>query len=168
MIRFEAILQQFASNGEKTGWTYIEISAAQAKKLKPDNKRSFRVKGKLDSYSYANIGLLPMGEGDFIMAINATIRKAIKKSRGAKVKVQMELDLSEKPLSTDLMECLGDEPKAIKKFNSLPPSHQKYFSNWIESAKTDSTKTKRITQSVIALAQGFGYSEMIRRNKDRK
>jgi hypothetical protein len=168
MIRFEAILQQFASNGEKTGWTYIEISAAQAKKLKPDNKRSFRVKGKLDSYSYANIGLLPMGEGDFIMAINATIRKAIKKSRGAKVKVQMELDLSEKPLSTDLMECLGDEPKALKKFNSLPPSHQKYFSNWIESAKTDSTKTKRITQSVIALAQGFGYSEMIRRNKDRK
>lgn len=165
MIKFEAILQQFASNGEKTGWTYIEVPPAVAGKLKPGNKKSFRVKGKLDNYNYENVSLLPMGGGDFIMAINAAMRKAIKKNKGTKVKVQMQLDLSERPLSSDLMECLGDEPKALKKFKSLPPSHQKYFSNWVESAKTDSTKAKRITQSVIALAQGFGFSEMMRMNK---
>ena len=32
--------------GEKTGWSYIEIPAAIAQQLKPNYKKSFRVKGK--------------------------------------------------------------------------------------------------------------------------
>jgi hypothetical protein len=165
MIQFTAILQQFAEQGEKTGWTFIEISSDLAGKLKPGNKRSFRVKGKLDSYSYEGVSLLPMGEGNFIMAVNATMRKGIRKQKGASVKVQMQVDLKEKPLSKELIDCLEDEPKALKKFKSLPMSHQKYFSAWVESAKTDSTKTKRITQAVIALGMGAGFSEMMKMNK---
>jgi uncharacterized protein YdeI (YjbR/CyaY-like superfamily) len=47
----------------------------------------------------------------------------------------------------------------------LSGSHQKYFSKWIESAKTAQTKTKRILMAVTALGQGKGYPEMIRMNK---
>ncbi|HVD98503.1 MAG TPA: YdeI/OmpD-associated family protein [Cytophagaceae bacterium] len=168
MIRFDAILLQFAEQGEKTGWTYLEVPAALAQKLKPGNKKSFRVKGKLDKFAFDGVSLLPMGEGDFIMAVNAEMRKGIRKIKGANVKVQMELDLHEKPLSAELMECLADEPKALKKFKSLPMSHQKYFSKWVESAKTDVTKAKRITQAVVALATGLGFSEMMKMNKKDK
>ncbi len=145
--------------------TYIEVPAELAVKLLPDNKKAFRVKGKLDSYSFAGISLLPMGKGDFIMALNATIRKAIKKSVGATVKVQMEIDNYEKPLSSDFMECIEDERKAMETFQALPKSHQKYFSNWIESAKTDATKAKRIGQAIKALSVGFGFSEMVKMNR---
>ena len=62
----------------------------------------------------------------------------------------MKVDTFEKPLSVDFMECLSDEPKALEKFNSLPKGHQRYFSKWIEDAKTDPTKTKRITQRDIS------------------
>ncbi|MFX5998869.1 DUF1905 domain-containing protein, partial [Acinetobacter baumannii] len=79
MIQFATIIKKFAKQGEKTGWTYIEIPEAIAQQIKPNNKKSFRVKGKLDSFSIKGIALLPMGEGSFIMALNAEMRKGIKK-----------------------------------------------------------------------------------------
>jgi uncharacterized protein YdeI (YjbR/CyaY-like superfamily) len=165
MISFKAILQQFGEKGEKTGWTYIEIPAELAEKLNPATKKAFRVKGQLDKYTFESVGLIPMGEGNFILAVNATMRKGIKKRKGASVEVTMQVDTYQKPLNLDFIDCLKDEPDALKMFKTLTPSHQRYFSAWIESAKTDATKTKRITQSVIALSMGLGYSEMIRSNK---
>ena len=81
MLKFTAPILKFDKQGEKTGWTYIEIFAEQAAKLKPDNKKSFRVKGKLDNFSIKGIALLPMGEGDFIMPLNAALRKGIGKKK---------------------------------------------------------------------------------------
>jgi len=48
MISFHAVLQKFGDKGEKTGWTYIEVPAKMAGFLKENNKKSFRVKGKID------------------------------------------------------------------------------------------------------------------------
>nr|MBP8244154.1 YdeI/OmpD-associated family protein [Chitinophagaceae bacterium] len=47
-------------------------------------------------------------------------------------------------------------------FESLTGSHQRYFSKWIDSAKTEPTRVKRITMAVNALAKKWGYGEMIR------
>jgi hypothetical protein len=165
VIQFTTTILQFGKKGEKTGWSYIHIAADQAEELKPGNKKSFRVKGKLDNYTFEAVALLPMGDGDFIMALNGTIRKNIRKEKGAMVKVQMEVDTKEKKLSADFLACLSDEPKALKYFKTLPKSHQKYFSNWIESAKTDVTKDKRIVQAVNALSMHLGFGEMVRMNK---
>jgi uncharacterized protein YdeI (YjbR/CyaY-like superfamily) len=77
----------------------------------------------------------------------------------------MEVDKKEPKLSSDFMECLNDEPKALMHFKTLPGSHQRYFSKWIESAKTDSTKARRIAQAVNALAMNVGFSEMLRINR---
>src|SRR3954468_13726228 len=92
MIRFTTTILKFDEQGEKTGWTYILIPAALAQKLKPGNKKSFRIKGKLDDYAFKQLALIPMGEGDFILPLNATIRKAIGKRKGATVVVQMLVD----------------------------------------------------------------------------
>lgn len=168
MIKFTAVLKKFAEQGEKTGWTFIEVPAAIAEKIKPNTKKSFRVKGLLDSYSIEQVSLVPMGEGDFIMAVNATMRKAIGKRKGESVKVQLEEDAAEYVMNADLMACLEDEPKAIKFFQSLAPGHQRYFSKWIESAKTEETRAKRIAQTVNASLKSMGYPEMIRALKAEK
>jgi len=165
MIIFTATIQKFAKQGEKTGWTYIEISASQAKKLKPDTKVSFRVKGSLDSFKIKQIALLPMGEGNFIVPLNATMRKATGKKLGDKIKVSLEEDKSEFAFSEDFIACLQDDPVAFDFFQTLSGSHQKYFSKWIDSAKTSATKTKRIVMAVTALSKRQGYPEMIRANK---
>jgi hypothetical protein len=168
MISFSTTLLRFDKKGEKTGWTFIEISAAQAKKLKPDTKVSFRVKGKLDSHLISQVALVPMGEGTFILAVNGKMRKAIGKKHGDKVKVTLEADESKIIMSHDMMACLKDEPAALAAFKKLPGSHQKYFSRWIESAKTANTKTKRIVMTVEALARKMDFGAMLRAERDKK
>ncbi|MEO6731514.1 MAG: YdeI/OmpD-associated family protein [Ferruginibacter sp.] len=167
MINFSTTILKFDQQGEKTGWTYITIPTEMAEKLQPGNKKSFRVKGKLDGHPISGIALIPMGGGDFIMALNADIRKAIGKKKGATIKVQLAVD---KPyqLNATFMECMADEPAAVAYFKSLTGSHQNYFSKWIEAAKTEPTKIRRIAEAVSALARRMGYPEMIRARKAEK
>lgn len=168
MIKFTALLEKFGKKGEKTGWTYIMIRSEQTEKINPGVKKSFRVKGKLDNFLIKGIAILPMGEGDFIMPINAAMRKGLKKQKGEKISVQIEKDTAEFKPSGDFMLCLNDDKKAKTFFNSLPRSHQNYYSKWIESAKTDTTKAKRIAQAINGFRMGMGYSEMLRYNKANK
>jgi len=166
MITFNTTLKKFDRKGEKTGWTFIEISAAQAKKLKPDTKVAFRVRGSLDSHPIKQVAIMPMGEGSFILPINGTMRKAIGKKQGDKINVRLEADDSKIILSPDLMACLKDEPAALTVFKKLPGSHQKYFSRWVESAKTSATKTKRIVMTITALSKKMDFGAMLRASRD--
>jgi hypothetical protein len=165
MVRFTAIIKKFDRQGEKTGWTYIEVPAALAKTMNSSDKKGFRVKGKIDNYDFSMIALLPMGGGDFIMALNATMRKAIKKQKGAAVQVQIMIDTNEIKPPGELLECLNDEPEAMQHFNSLTKGHQNYFTNWIKSAKTDPTKAKRIAATLNALNKKWDFGQMMRAMK---
>ncbi|GAC1450263.1 MAG: hypothetical protein NVSMB7_12490 [Chitinophagaceae bacterium] len=165
MIQFTATILQFEQQGEKTGWSYIAVPGRMAQQLKPGNKKSFRVKGKLDDYSIKSVALLPMGGGDFILAFNAAMRKGTGKCKGARLKVQLQADDKPLALNKELMECLADEPVALGFFNSQPKSIQHYFSKWIETAKTIPTKTKRIALAVSALEKKMNFTEMIRAQK---
>ncbi len=168
MIGFKTQLLRFDKQGEKTGWTYILIPSKIAGKIKPSTKKSFRVKGKIDDHIIKSVALLPMGGGDFIMPVNATMRKAIKKMKGATVVVELEEDKAKLKLSKELLACLDDEPEGRGYFNSLPPSHQQYYSKWIEEAKTDTTKAKRISTCLEAFANKLSYSQMMQlHRKDR-
>lgn len=165
MIQFTATIKKFGKQGEKSGWTYIEIASLLAEKLNPGNKKSFRVKGKLDQLDYSMIALLPMGNGNFIMPLNASIRKKIKKQKDATLKVVMEIDTNEMKPPGELIECLEDEHEALEYFNSLPKGHQNYFANWIRSAKTETTKAKRIAITLNALDKHWDFGQMIRAMK---
>lgn len=81
------------------------------------------------------------------------------------LKVMMEAD--EKPfiLNPDMLACLSDEPKALSYFQKLPKSHQNYYSKWIDSAKTEATKAKRIALTVTACARQMHFGEMLREQK---
>lgn len=168
MIKFTALLEKFGKKGEKTGWTYFVIRSEQTKKINPGVKTSFRVKGKLDDFPIKGVAIIPMGEGDFIMPVNAAMRKGIKKQKGEKIIVQIELDKAELKINSDFLSCLSDDTKAKAFFEKLPKSHQNYYSKWIESAKTDETKAKRIAQSINGFKMGMNYPEMIRYYKANK
>jgi hypothetical protein len=161
-IRFNTTILKFGQQGEKTGWTYIVIPADLAVKLKPNNKLGFRVKGRLDKLPVKGIALLPMGGGDFIIPLNAAMRKAIGKRHGAMLDVFLQEDKQGFVFNKDFMDCMEDEPAAKIFFTSLPGSHQRYFSKWIDSAKTDATRAQRIARAVNALSKKWGYAQMLR------
>jgi hypothetical protein len=165
MHTFKAIIQKFEKNGEKTGWSFIYIPIDISEAIQPGNRKGFRVKGTLDKFPIEGVALIPMGDGEFIMPINAAMRKGTHKAMGSTLTIRIEVDPKEYELNSDFILCLEDEPGAFEYYKSLTKSHKNYFSKWIDSAKTEATKSKRITQSIQALGMGLGYSEMIRMNK---
>ncbi|MBK7149280.1 MAG: DUF1905 domain-containing protein [Bacteroidetes bacterium] len=162
MISLKARIEKFAEQGEKTGWTFVTIPAQEAQKLKPGFKKSFRVKGTIDQFAVRQTALIPIGEGDYILPLNQTIRKAIGKSKGHEVQLRLAADDSAFEMNADLVACLEDDALAQANFKKLSGSEQKYFSKWVDSAKTDATKSKRIVQTLHAMHQGFHYGQMIR------
>ncbi len=168
MVEYKTTILKFDKKGEKTGWTYIDVPADVAEQLMPNNKRSFRVKGKLDRHAIKQVALIPMGNGNFIIPVNAEMRKALGKKEGAQVLVSITVDKAAFKFDEDFIACLEIEPEALSYFKTLSASHQKYFSKWIESAKTVETKVKRITLAVSALSREMGYSEMIRESMAKK
>jgi len=66
------------------------------------------------------------------------------------------------------VECLADEPAAWAFFNTKTRSFQNYYSKWIESAKTETTRAKRIALAVSSLAKKIEFGEMLRMEREAK
>jgi hypothetical protein len=170
MVKFSADIRKYGSNGEKTGWTYVQIPARIAERLHPGEKRSFRIKGRLDKLAIKALALIPIGGGDFVLPLNMEMRKALGKGQGDKLTLEIALDGNPDPvpMPDDLLQCLEDEPRAIKAFMALPGSHRKYYIKWINSAKTEPTRVKRIAATVTAMERGMSYAELLRSLRDDK
>ncbi|QEK51671.1 DUF1905 domain-containing protein [Pedobacter aquae] len=152
--------------GEKTGWTYIDIPSHIAADLKPSCKVSFRVRGEIDNYNFNGLALLPVGDGDFILPLKQAIRKDIAKGPGAMVKLTLEEDVDFKvELPEDLEACLAEQDELMDNFMKLSKSHRNYFINWINKAKTDITRVKRLTQTLQAMEYDMDFGTMIRTNR---
>lgn len=163
MVEFTTMILQFAEQGEKTGWSYIEIPADIAQQMKPGNKKSFRVRGMLDALPVRGMALMPMGEGNFIMALKAEVRKGIHKNAGAMLQLRLEEDTDYKvEMPADLQECFDFEPEALEFFNTLAKSHRDYFIKWIDGARTKETREKRIVNTVNAMLRKWSYNVMLR------
>jgi hypothetical protein len=167
MIKLECIIHKFEQQGEKTGWTYVTISPDAASKLHPESKKSFRVKGTMDGVPFAQLALLPMGEGEYILPLNGALRKAIKKQAGQLLALHLEADHSEFLFSPEMMACLEEDPHSLAQFNTLAGSHQKYFSKWVDSAKGMDTKATRISRVLFAMQNKLNYAEMMRHFKSK-
>lgn len=169
MLLFHAEILKFNSKGEKSGWSYIEISKDLAEQLKPAYRRSFRVRGKIDQEAIEGLALTPMGEGNFILALKASLRKKIRKEEGDIIQLELEEDTDFKMgIPEDLELCLCEEEAWINQFLSLAKSHQHYFIKWINEAKTEFTRTKRIALTVEAMDKQLDFGAMIRMDKARR
>ncbi|GAO43652.1 YdeI/OmpD-associated family protein [Flavihumibacter petaseus] len=161
-VVFTVTIEKFDAQGEKTGWTYFTIPAEKANRLKPGTKTSFRIKGYLDAVEIQAMAILPMGGGDFILPLKADLRKQLGKRKGDKLRVALEADDEPFRMNSDFLDCLADAPAAQATFEKMPGSHQRYYSKWIDAAKTEVTRTKRIAMAVSALEKGWDFGKMLR------
>ena len=166
MIYLKVEIERFEQMGEKTGWSYVFIPSAIANQIKANCKVSFRVKGKIDQLEVSGMATVPMGEGDFIIALKSEIRKKLKKEAGATVELYLEEDKNFKiEMPEDLEICLSEEEHLMANFLKQAKSHQNYYINWINQAKTEVTRTKRIVMTVNAMDKQQDFNTMIRESK---
>jgi hypothetical protein len=143
------IIQKYPGKG---GWCYVVVSGIPANK-----KRKFgfvRVSGTIDDFELEKYNLMPIKTGDLFLPIKAEIRKAIKKKEGDTIHVILFEDNTPLKVPKELMDCLKEEPKALKTFKDLSDAEQKQYLDWIYSAKREETKVERIANAINRLARG--------------
>ena len=137
----------------KGGWTFARIP-----EIPQDKKAHFgwvKVRGTIDGFEIRKYHLMPMGDGNLFLPVKAEIRKKIGKKEGDNVHIILYPDNEPLEVPEEMLLCLKDEPKAFKFFNSLTESEQKYYVQWVYSAKKDETKISRMATTVNRLAKGL-------------
>jgi uncharacterized protein YdeI (YjbR/CyaY-like superfamily) len=114
-----------------------------------------KVRGSIDGYEIKKYNLMPMGNGMLFLAVRAEIRKKIKKKEGDTIHVILFPDDEPMEVPDDLMLCMQDELNALKFFKALSESEQKYYVDWIYSAKKEETKIERMAETVNRLLKGL-------------
>ena len=74
------------------------------------------------------------------------------------VKTERKPKAAPKPVKVppDLSAALKKNKKAKTAFDAFPPSHRREYVEWITEAKTDATRTRRLTTAVEWIGEGKG------------
>lgn len=152
LVNKKYLLERFPGKG---GWTFARIP-----EILQDKKAHFgwvKVKGTIDGYEISKYHLMPMGNGSLFLPVKAEIRKKIQKKEGDKVHVILYLDNEPLEIPEEMLLCLQDEPAALKYFKSISESEQKFYIQWIYSAKKVETKVDRLAKTINRLAKGIKF-----------
>lgn len=168
MVNFKAEIERFGTNGEKTGWSYVFIPEEIAQQIAND-RRGFRVRGQIDHVSITGKSLLPVRGGGFILTLDAKLRRQLRKEADSPVVLALEHDVDFKiEMPKDLEVCLAQEDGLLEHFLSYTKSHQNYFIVWLNTAKTEATRTKRLIMIVDAMAKKQDFGLMMRSNRKKE
>lgn len=100
--------------------------------------------------------LVRMGESRHLLIIRKEIREQIGKGPGDVVHVTLEEDPEPRvvTLPEDFRAALHAHPDAEARFGALSYTHRKEYVRWIEEAKREATRRRRIEKSIEMLAAG--------------
>jgi uncharacterized protein YdeI (YjbR/CyaY-like superfamily) len=75
---------------------------------------------------------------------------------GQQVELALELDAAPREVEVPaaLARALADDPVAGAAFEALSYTHRKEYARWIEEAKREQTRERRVTQALAMLRAG--------------
>ena len=113
-----------------------------------------KVKATFEGIPYRGI-LTRMGTEHHLLIILKGIREQIGKTFGDEVKVTVEPDLEERVIEIpkDLMKELKKDKEAQAFFDKLSYTHRREYVMWINEAKKEETRARRIIETVTRLKQ---------------
>jgi hypothetical protein len=111
-----------------------------------------RVKALIEGVPYRGL-LVRMGGEHHILIVLKGIREQIGRTFGDKIKVVVEADSEPRVIEVpkELMALFKKEKEAKKFFNELSYTHQKEYVQWINEAKQDETRQRRVTKTIEML-----------------
>jgi len=144
---FKAVIQDAGGGGAFVEVPFDVEKAFGAKKPK--------VKTMIEDVPYRGI-LTRMGTDFHMLIILKSIREQIGKTFGDEVKVTVELDTEPRVLEVpkDFLKELKKDKEAKAFFEKLSYTHRREYVLWIEEAKKEETRTRRILKAIEMLKQG--------------
>ena len=112
------------------------------------------VRVTLNGYTYRNT-IAVMG-GLYMLGVSAEHRAGAGVAAGDVLDVEVELDTAPREVSVppDLQAALDKDSAAKKFFEGLSYSQKSWFAQWIESARKEETRQKRLGEAVTMLREG--------------
>lgn len=94
--------------------------------------------------------------GEFMISLSADNRAKAGVSAGDEVEVALELDDAPREVTVpaDLAGALADDAEAKRFFDSLSYSNKSWYVLWIEGAKKEDTRQRRVAKAVTMLREG--------------
>ena len=87
--------------------------------------------------------------------LNAWLKKAVKlNEKGVKAPRSVRPPKPAVEVPADLKSALAKNPGARAAFGGFSPSHRREYVEWIEEAKREETRKKRLTQAIEWMAEG--------------
>lgn len=147
MKEFEAIIQ-----GHESGGAYIEIPFDVVEAF---GKKRPKVKATFDGVLYRG-SLVKYGTPYHILLIRKDIRAKIGKEAGAIVNVTIEEDLELRVVKVpeDFQYAMDEFPEVTAFFKALSYTYQKEYVQWIEGAKREETRLRRIGKAIEMMKDG--------------
>jgi hypothetical protein len=94
--------------------------------------------------------------GEFLLGLNRAVREEAGVEAGDTVEVKLELDTAprEVTLPEALANALAEDSEARVAFDRLAYTHRKEYTRWIDEAKRDETRQRRVAQALEMLREG--------------
>lgn len=119
-----------------------------------EGAKRFPVRAIVNGYSWRSS--VTRMRGEFLLGLSREVREAAGVQEGDVVEVQLELDEEPREVSVPaaLAEGFEGDPAARAIFDALAYTHRKEYARWIEEAKREETRQRRVTQALEMLHQG--------------
>jgi len=94
--------------------------------------------------------------GEFLLGLNRAVRDEAGVESGDTVEVKLELDTAPRDIKLPeaLANALAEDSEARAAFDRLAYTHRKEYTRWIDEAKRDQTRQRRVTQPLEMLREG--------------
>ena len=135
----------------------VHLTKVAAEEMGLQPKQRCRVTGTLDGHEIS-LGLSPDPEtGKQYLIVSKKLLKAIKKDVGDEVEVVLELrDPDEVDIPLELDRALSG--KALRVWNGLTAGKQRTWTTFVDKAKMQATRTKRVKEVIARLKRIYSGS----------
>jgi hypothetical protein len=119
-----------------------------------EGAKRFPVVATVNGYSWRTT--VTRMRGEFLLGLSRAVREQADVEAGDSVEVELVLDSAPRELELPdaLATALAGDPAARAKFDALAFTHRKEYARWIEEAKRDETRERRVVQALEMLREG--------------
>jgi hypothetical protein len=119
-----------------------------------EGAKRFPVIATVNGYTWRT-SVARMG-GEFLVGLNKKVRTGAGVQAGDTVSLELKLDSEPRTVEVPaaLAEALDADPEAKATFEGLAFTHRKEFARWIEEAKREETRARRVTQALDMIRTG--------------
>jgi hypothetical protein len=119
-----------------------------------EGAKRFPVAATVNGYTWRG-SVARMG-GEFLLGLNRAVREAASVEAGDQVQVTLELDTAPREVEVPraLADALAADPAAKAAFEGMAFTHRKEYARWVDEAKKDETRDRRVRQALEMIKAG--------------